>query len=76
MAKEKQSIYLLIGKDDKVTKVIKRTEIPDAIEKMGEDKLKEIYRAIPMGFRKVTTVKLIAVGLSKEDKKRGSTNNA
>ncbi len=75
MAKEKQSIYLLVSKDDKVTKVIKRTEIPDAIEVLGEKNLKEMYRAIPMGFRKVTTVKLIAVGLSKEDKASGRANN-
>lgn len=76
MTKTKQSIYVITKKDGTFVTVAARKDLTATIEKIGTKKVDKIYRAIPMKFQAVETVRLVAVKPTEKGSSDGAKDNA
>jgi hypothetical protein len=70
--KQKRSVYLVVGKDGRVTILANRAGVRAAVEALGVKQIAGIYRAIPLEYRTETVVKLGAVKQPAAGKKSGA----
>lgn len=60
MSKKKQSVYIVTTTNKEVFESPDRASLMELIRTIPQKEIKQVYRAIPMTFQKVTTVRLIA----------------
>jgi len=73
--KQRQSVYLIVKTDGKLVKVDMRKDLMETLGQFPAKDIERVYRAVPMSFQKVTTVKLLVDKPKPEAKKDGGKNN-